>query len=446
MRKSLRGILLLAAMSTASVLEATAQVLPVDAGESPCPSLLDARARAEALTRIKTQIRASYVYPERREKLIQRLAAAEKRGRYDTTDASVFAERVTEDLQAETRDSHLYMRYEPQWFASAQLAPPVGADDREIEVEREIARHTNHGLAEMRILPGNIRYLKIEGFDWVADETGPAYDAAMLFVKGGRAIIFDLRGNRGGWVQASKYLISHFLPANTLIATFYGANGASEQYRTVDYLPSGRMVGQPVYLLIDGRSRSAAEMVAYTFQQYKLGELIGATTEGAANISDDFPVTPGFRLSISTGRTVQPISQGDWEGIGVAPTVRADPTHALEVAQLRAIDRLLPVTPEGLPRFQLEWAQPALEAELHPADLSEMQLARFAGRFGDVQTRISEHSLWLYRQDRPASRLSPMTADGLFQVLDNDMLRVKISDDHLDLLRLDPAYSTRHNK
>ncbi|MBJ7440878.1 MAG: S41 family peptidase [Sphingopyxis sp.] len=446
MRKSLCGIIWLAAMGAAPILEPVAQIPSERAVEAPGAQTFDARARAEAMARIKAQIRASYVYPERTEQLVQRLSTAEKSGRYDTADASVFADRVTEDLQADTRDSHLYLHYDPQWFASAQNAPPDDADERQIEIERDIARHTNHGLVEMRILPGNIRYLKIEGFGWVADETGPAYDAAMHFVKDGRAIILDLRGNRGGWIQASKYLISHFLPPNTLIATFYSADGESEQYRAVDYLPSGRMGDRPAYLLIDGHSRSAAEMVAYTFQQYKLGELIGAKTEGAANVSDDFPVAPGFRLSISTGRTVQPISHGDWEGVGIAPTVPTDPARALEVAQLRAIDRLLPATPEGVPRFQLEWARPAIEAALHPAILSETQLRQFAGEFGDVQTRISDHALWLHRPGRPASRLAPMTRDGLFQSLDNATLRVKISRDHLDLLRLDPAYSTRHAK
>ena len=152
-------------------------------------------------------------------------------------------------------------------------------------------------------------------------------------------------------------------------------------------------------------------MVAYTFQQYKLGELIGAKTEGAANVSDDFAVAPAFRLSISTGRTVQPISRGDWEGVGVAPTVLTDPAHALEVAQLRAIDRLLPATPEGVPRFQLAWAKPAIEAALHPAILSEMQLRQFAGEFGDV---IEEESITFTTSKASATQasLKPRTSLG----------------------------------
>ncbi len=430
---ALTGLLACAPLGGPS--SALAQTPPLAAGD-----------RTAALERIKAEIGTTYVFPERRGPAIDRLAAAAAQGRYDTADPVVFAERVTEDLTAATRDTHLYLQYDPAWFASASLPAEPGEDARQIAIEAEIARHTNHGLAEMRILAGNIRYLRIEGFPWVEDETGPAYDGAMRFLKGGRAIIIDLRGNGGGWIQASKYLISHFVDADALIATFHRPNGETDQYRAADYLPSGRIQGPPIYILIDRRSRSAAEMVAYTFQQYRLGELIGARTEGAANISDDFAVAPGFRLSVSTGRTVQPISGTDWEGAGVAPTVEADPAQALEIAQLRAIDRLLPTTPDGVPRYQLLWSRPALEAALNPVTLDDRALRAFAGTYGEASIRFRDHALWLHRPDRPPNRLSAMNRDGLFQAIDNDTLRVRITPDVLEVLRLDPAWSTQYRR
>lgn len=426
---------------------------PVAAAPAPAPAPvvapqrgLTAAERARALEEIKARVLSTYVYPERRAAIVARLEEAAAQGRYDSADPVVFAERVSEDLQATTKDTHLYLRYEPDWFASALAPTDPAADQRELEVERQVARETNHGLVEMRILPGNIRYLKIDGFDWVEDETGPAYDSAMRFLRGGRAVIIDLRGNGGGWVQGPKYLLSYFLEPGALIATFYRPDAEPEQYRAVDYVPGGRIRDKPIYLLIDGHSRSAAEMVAYTFQQYGVGELIGARTEGAANISDDFPIAPGFRLSVSTGRTVQPISKTDWEGVGVAPTVAADPAQALEVAQLRAIDRLLPGMPDGVPRWQLAWARPAVEASLHPASLTDKDLRAFAGTYGEVAILFRDHALWLSRPDRPLSRLTPMTRDGLFQAVDNDTLRVRIGPATLEVLRIDPAYSRQYRK
>jgi hypothetical protein len=445
MIRSIRRMLLLAAVTGAAALTPLVAASS-SAAQATTPTSLSALDRAAALEQIRARVRSSYVFPERRAAIVERLAASSAGGRYDTGDPVVFAQRVSEDLQATNKDSHLYLRYEPAWYRSALLPPQAGEDEKQIRLEREIARYTNHGLVEMKILPGNIRYLKIDGFDWVEDETGLAYDAAMRFLKGGQAIVIDLRGNRGGWVQASKYLISHFLDADTLIATFYRPDAEPEQYRTVDYLPAGRIKGKPVYLLIDGRSRSAAEMVASTFAQYRLGELVGARTEGAANISDDFPVPPGFRLSVSTGRTVQPTSKTDWEGVGVAPTIPADPAQALEVAQLRAIDKLLPTAADGMARHELEWARPAVEAALHPVSLTEAELKAFAGLYGKVSIGFDNRGLWLGRPGRQPSRLVPMTSDGLFQSVENGSLRVRIGRGVLDLLRIDPAFSEQYLK
>ncbi len=444
MSQSIRRTILLAAL--AGIMAVGLPLPSLAAAKTAKQQHLSAIERGNALEKIKAQVQSTYVYPERRAAIIDRLSAAAGAGRYDTSDPIVFAQRVSEDLLASTSDTHLYLRYEPEWFTSARKPAKPGESERQIDLERQIARFTNHGLVEMRILPGNIRYLKIDGFSWVEDETGPAYDGAIRFLKGGGAIIIDLRGNGGGWIEASKYLISHFIDADTLIATFYGPNGEQNQYRAIDYLPTGRIKGTPIYILIDGHSRSAAEMVAYTFEQYKLGELIGARTEGAANISDDFPIAPGFRLSVSTGRTVQPISNTDWEGVGVAPTLATDPAKALEVAQLRAIDKLLPVTVEGVPRFQLEWARPEIEAALNPVTLSEEELRGFAGAYGAASIEFEDGALWLHRPDRPPNRLRPMTRDGLFQAVDNDTLRVRISAGALDVLRIDPAFSTQYRR
>jgi C-terminal processing protease CtpA/Prc len=67
--------------------------------------------------------------------------------------------------------------------------------------------------------------------------------------------------------------------------------------------------GKPLYVLIDGGVGSAAEAFAYDVQQFKLGELIGATTAGAANNNDLLPIAPAFILSISSGRPEHAVSK-----------------------------------------------------------------------------------------------------------------------------------------
>jgi C-terminal processing protease CtpA/Prc len=183
----------------------------------------------------------------------------------------------------------------------------------------------------MRILPGNMRYLKVAGFRWVDDESGAAYDAVARFLRDGDAIIIDLRGNGGGSHGAVRYLISHFLAPNTLELTFLKA-GEQSQSRALDYLPAGRLTGRPLYVLIDGRTGSAAEAFAYDVQQFTRGKLIGEKTAGAANNNGFTPIAPGFMLSVSFGRPVHAVSQSNWEAVGVSPDVAVAPDQALETA------------------------------------------------------------------------------------------------------------------
>ena len=295
----------------------------------------------------------------------------------------------------------------------------------------------HHGLAELRILPGNIRYLKLTGFHWVRDGTGEAYDGAMRFLREGDAVIIDLRGNGGGDAAAVQYLTSHFLPADTLLLTFVQGSETPFQSRTLSHLPAGRLRGKPLYVLIDGNVASAAEEFAYHVQQFKLGELVGARTAGGANNNRLVPIAPGFILSVSVGRPVHAVSGTNWEGEGIAPSVEAAPSRALDVAQSLALTRLAEArdaAPEVLAEYA--WARTGVEARLRPVTMSPKQLRALAGAYGEVRVELRDGALWMARPDRETRRLIPLTADGLFAVEGMDMLRVRFRAKALELLRL----------
>jgi hypothetical protein len=400
--------------------------------ESPEP--LSAADRSAALEAIKTKFRHLYVFPDMRPAIIERLDQAQRSGRYDVDDPILFAERITDDLKTVGRDRHLGLSVDPAAYAAALAPPQTDAGEEAFRRRRAIRRH--HGLSETRLLPGNIRYLKIAGFEWVRDETGAVYDRAMRFLKDGDAIIVDLRGNGGGAHPAVQYLVSHFLEPNTLEITFLRGSDPPLQSRSLEYLPAGRLTGKPLYVLIDGGVASAAEAFAYDVQQFKLGELVGETTAGAANNNELLPIAPTFVLSISTGHPQHAISKTNWEGNGVEPTIRAIPAHAVEVAQALALKRLSE-TPTATPeaRADYAWARVDIEARLHPAPpLASDRLKAFAGRYGNVSVELRDDVLWLIRPHRPAARLSLLTTDGLFAVEGNNLLRVRLTGKTLELL------------
>lgn len=395
---------------------------------------LTAKDRATAVQRIQAEIRAGYVFPELRAKLVEQLERSARAGRYDVDDPMAFAERITDDLRAGSKDGHLGLLVDPPGYAAA-LSPPK-SDDGIAAFERRRAIREHHGLQELRRLPGNVRYLRISGFQWVPDETGAAYDDAMRFLKDGDAIIIDLRGNGGGDHSAVQYLVSHFLPPDTLEETFMHA-GETSQSRTLAHVPAGRLQSKPLYVLIDGRSASAAEAFAYDVEQFKLGELVGATTAGAANNNKLVPIAPGFLFSLSFGRPVHPVSKSNWEGVGIKPTIASNPTQALDAALAHVLGKLAQqraAGPEALAEYA--WARTAADARLRPPTIDPAQLASRAGRYGEIEVVARDGALHLIRPNRPDLRLAPLTADGLFSVEGTDYMRVQLSAKALDLLWL----------
>jgi hypothetical protein len=428
------SLLFSAALFFASlVAPAFGQGLSPAASGASAPSSLSGADRARALQSIKEALRDSYVVPEMRAKLVDRLSQSQAAGRYDVEDSHVFADRITEDLRDLTRDGHLSLRLAPAEYAAA-IAPPAGDDGNEAVARRQAVRE-HHGLTELRVLPGNIRYLRITGFQWVLDETGEAYDDAMRFLKGSDAVIIDLRGNGGGSAAAVQYLTSHFLSADTLLLTFLQGSETPTQSRTLNHLPGGRLKGMPLYVLIDGGVASAAEEFAYHVQQFRLGELVGAKTAGAANNNRMVPIAPAFILSVSVGRPLHAVSNTNWEGVGIQPTVEAPPEQALDVALSLALTRLLQtpgVTPETLTDYA--WARTAVEARLHPVSMSPKQLRTLAGDYGEVSVAFRDGVLWLARPNRQTRRLWPLKSDGLFAVEGVDILRVRFVGKGLQLL------------
>ncbi|RKH63552.1 S41 family peptidase [Corallococcus llansteffanensis] len=406
---------------------------------------LSPKERVTALRAISTEFEKRYVFPELRPKIIERLNQLQKAGRYDVDDPLVFAERLTGDLRSVSNDRHLSLRVDPAAYAAALAAPDSDAGEEAYFRRQAIRDH--HGLAEMRILPGNIRYLKITGFQWTNDASGTAYDDAMRFLKDGDAIIIDLRNNGGGSHGAVRYLVSHFLDPDTLELTFLQGSETPSQSRSLEHLPAGRLKGKPLYVLIDGQTASAAEAFAYDVQQFKLGVLVGARTVGAANNNTLLPIAPHFILSVSYGRPVHAVSKTNWEGAGVAPDVETPSAQALDAAQMHALRKLSQTpgaTPEQLGDYR--WANIAVEARMHPVSLDPAMLAPLAGRYlrsgagaAPVKVTHRDGALWFAFPDLPVARLSPLTKD-VFAVEGYEVLRVRLTGKTLEMLwRDEPA-------
>lgn len=399
--------------------------------------------RLAAITEVRKDIAAYYVFPNKRRQLLNAIDAAQHRGALNGPSATEFADQLTQVMQDAVDDKHLRLVYDPAWVTSFEIDKDT---DRSSEFDQE-ATDDNYGIQKLERFPGNIRYVRITGFGWVNDRTGQAYDDVMRFLRDGAAIIIDIRGNSGGDHSAVRYLVSHFLKADTKLYDFTSTRDPDWQSYALSNLPAGRISGIPLYLLIDSHTISAGEDLAYQFQQYHLGELVGANTAGGANNNAYFPVAGNFRLSLSVGRPVHPVSQSNWEGVGVAPTLPTLSRNALDRAILAAANQLdTDIHATALQHAEYAWVRDIANAHLAPIRYKLGDLRALQGQYSDYSVVLQDGRLWLARGSGEPVKLVPMHEQGLFALEDRDYVRVKFSRGALELLALGAPEPRRYGK
>jgi carboxyl-terminal processing protease len=113
-------------------------------------------------------------------------------------------------------------------------------------------------------------------------------------------VILDLRGNPGGLLMEADAALSCFLPVNQEWATRVSRNGRPA---VLSVMPGCGGLTEPVTndvaLLVDGSSRSAAELTPAALQESGRALVVGEHTAGAVLISQDSPLPDGGRLTLS---------------------------------------------------------------------------------------------------------------------------------------------------
>ena len=167
-----------------------------------------------------------------------------------------------------------------------------GDEELDITVTRAVI-----DLQEVRseMLDDGIGYIKLTSF--TARATGLFSDALQgLLDQGATAIVFDLRGNPGGFINAAQGIASQFIPSGDLLFTVESGGDVQEWRSDSGLLQSGDI---PVVLLIDGGSASASEIVAGALKEHGRATLVGEATFGknTVQIWNDLPNGGGLRLT-----------------------------------------------------------------------------------------------------------------------------------------------------
>jgi len=300
---------------------------------------IDAATRTQVIDSILKRLNDSYVFPEVAKKMDQSIRERVDKKEYDQiTSAKEFATKLTNDLQAVSKDLHLRVRYSYQAIPERGPRREPTAEERE-QRKRELT-WMNHGFGKVERLRGNIGYL--EFFNFMDEELGAdTVAAAMNFINGTDALIIDMRNNGGGNPAMVALVCSYlFGPEPVHLNDLYWREGnRTEEFWTRKDLPGKRYLNKDVYVLTSKRTFSGAEEFTYNLKNLKRATIIGETTGGGAHPGGGFRLSEHFGMFVPTGRAINPITKTNWEGTGVTPDVSVPADQALLVARLMALKK-----------------------------------------------------------------------------------------------------------
>lgn len=326
-----------------------------------------------------------YVFPDKAQAIIKFLQAQERKKAYTsyTNDPLKLAKRIQADIYQIHRDPHLFIEYNPN--LSGRIQGKVEPSEEEIRQAKIFGKENNYLFKKVEVLPGNIGYILINGFVEHINEAKPIIASALGFLANTSAIIIDLRENQGGEPDMVSQVESYFFKEKTRMNDLVNRSNKDTTFYYADPAKTdGLTLSMPLYILTSKKTFSAAEDFSYAMQQAKRATIVGEVTGGGAHPTMPFTVGQGFVASIPFARSLNPVTQTDWEGTGVMPDFKVEASKALSKAQ-ELIFRERQITAKNEKEKQkLEYLINALRVNDDLASLPLDQFDQFTGTYGPL--------------------------------------------------------------
>jgi len=180
---------------------------------------------------------------------------------------------------------------------------------------------------------GHIRLLSFS-----EDAAARVTDAVERLVDGGaEAIVLDLRGDPGGYLQQAIRVASLFLEHGVVCST----SGVNQEARVFTVSGAAIETERPLAVLVDGSTASAAEIVAAALRDNKRAVIVGRRTYGKATVQSIVALSNGGALKLTTATYLTPAGRAIG-GRGIKPKVKVtDDPRTVPDEALAAAERVL---------------------------------------------------------------------------------------------------------
>jgi len=213
-----------------------------------------------------------------------------------------------------------------------------------------------------------IGYLRILRFQ---ENTAADLRAALALLRGEgiRSLVLDLRSDYGGVLPASVAAADCFLSGGAVVIT-RGRNGDDPQSASAD---PDDMLEEPLVLLVDGSTASAAEILAGALQDHRRAVLVGERTYGKFLVQRIVPIRlqgEEVAVRLTTARYYTPfgrnLQRNDARGVrgGIVPDVPVAVDDAGRRAVEAAFDAQMGLDWDALPEEGKPPADPILDRAL----------------------------------------------------------------------------------
>ncbi len=193
------------------------------------------------------------------------------------------------------------------------------------------ARYDQNGVEPTifpKLLTSDIAYLQFKKFSPTSLDEFQKGLGSFDTTSGPSALIFDLRGNIGGAIDATSYFLGNMIGLNQYAFDFYHQGDFKPFKTNLDLLPVMKKFRQ-IVILVDNQTQSSAELMAASLKKYHMGIVVGVPTKGWGTVEKVFPldhqITTGEKYSVFLVHSLtlrddnQPI-----EGRGVEPNVNTN--------------------------------------------------------------------------------------------------------------------------
>jgi carboxyl-terminal processing protease len=152
---------------------------------------------------------------------------------------------------------------------------------------------------------------KTTGYIRLTKFTDNSYEEFMqaletLQKQGLQNLVYDLRGNGGGFMNEAVEMADEFLDGDKLIVYTQGINSKRQEYRCrrPGLFEKGKLV-----LLVDELSASASEVLAGALQDWCRATIIGRRTFGKGLVQEQYSLSDGSALRLTVARYYTPLGR-----------------------------------------------------------------------------------------------------------------------------------------